>query len=421
MWDMIEKKFREPGNERTLQSSSSSASPGKEKRSAGDKKRDKKWREYQESLVAEAAQAAKGGTPAPSPQRASGGHHPGHTTLGGFLEVAKQAKAKPRPLHLRKSGPSSDVESAHRGRMPADQASSSSSVAPDQRDVARACERACGVPCNLRVARQRATQQNAAVEGAVGIAQEEAADLGRGMAFHASTVAAIAAGLTTAAAQEAATARVRGEVGAAAQEARLAQEAIARKEAEVKALEEALAQERARKEAEERAHAEATAKAQADAARKDAIEAARRKVAEERAKTEAELTALEAEKARLQQAREAEVARAREEAERRAAAATAAALEEAEAKLRRETPLGGSRVETLRKLFEGDASSTITLDLEVVDTGSSRDSGPTANRRRKVKGKTPERSRRPAGRHPPDYDPFFTASDRDGRGRRNRR
>ena len=287
MWDMIEKKSPEAGNEQTLQGSSSSASPGKEKCSARDKKRDKKWREYQESLAAEAAQGAKGGTPASSPQRASGGHHPGHTTLGDFLEVAKQAKAKPRQLHLRKSGPSSDVEVAHRGRMPADQASSSSSVAPDQRDVARACERACGVPCNLRVARQRATQQNAAVQGAVGIAHEEATDWGRGMAFHASTVAAIAAGLTAAAAQEAATAWVRGEVAAAAEEARLTQEAIACKEAEVKALEEALAQERAKKEAEERAHAEATAKAQADAARKDAIEAARRKVAEERAKTEA--------------------------------------------------------------------------------------------------------------------------------------
>ena len=319
MWDMIENRFPEPGNERTRQGSSSSASPGKEKRSAGDKKRDKKWREYQESLAAEAAQAAKGGTPALSPLRASGGHHPGHTTLGDFIEVAKKAKAKPRPLHLRKSSPSGDVESAHRGRMPADQASSSSSVAPDQRDVARACERACGVPCNLWVARQWATQQNAAVEGAVGIAQVEARDWGRGMALHASTVAAIAAGLTAVAAQEAATARVRGEVAAAAQEARLAQEAIVRKEAEVKALEEALAQERAKKEAEERAHAEATAKAQADAARKDAIEAARRKVAEERARTEAELATLEAEKARLQRAREAEAVRAREEGERRAA------------------------------------------------------------------------------------------------------
>ena len=269
IWDMIEKKFPEPGSERTLQGSNSSASPGKEKRSAGDKKRDRKWREYQESLAAEAAQAAKnetkGGTPAPSPQRASGGHHPGHTTLGNFLEVAKKAKAKPHQLHLRKSGPSSDVESAHRGRMPTDQASSSSSVAPDKRDVARACEGACGVPCNLWVARQRATQQNAAVEVAAGIAQEEAADWGRGMAFHASTVAAVAAGLTAAAAQEAVTARVSGEVAAAAQEARLAQEAIVRKEAEVKALEEALAQERARKEVKERAHAKATAKAQTTA------------------------------------------------------------------------------------------------------------------------------------------------------------
>ena len=418
MWDMIERNFPEPGSERRLQGSSSSASQGKEKRSAGDRKRDRKWREYQESLAAEAAQSARGGTPAPSPQRANGGHHPGSTTLGDFIQVAKHAKAKPHPLLLRPqqapAGPSSDVESAHRGRMPADQASSCSSAAPGQRDVARACERACGVPCNLRVARQRATQQNAAVEGAVGIAHEEATEWGRGMDYHASTAAAIAAGLTAAAAHEAVAARIR----AADEEARLTQEAIACKEAEVRALEEALAQERAKKEAEERAHADATAEAQADAAKKDAIEAARRKVAEERAKTEAELAALEAEKARLQQARDAEAAPAREEAEVRAAAATAAATEEAEAKLRRETPPGGSRVETLRKLFEGDASSKMTLDE--ADTGSSGSSGPTAHRRRKGKGKTPERPRRPAGGHPHDSDPFFTASDGDERGRRHR-
>ena len=419
MWDMIEKEFPKLGNERTLLGSGSSASPGKEKRSAGDRKQDRKWREYQASLAAEAAQGARGGTPAHSPQRAGGGHHPGHTTLGDFLKVAKQAKAKPRPLLLRKSGPSSDVELASRGRMPADQASSSSSVAPDQRDVARACERTCGVPCNLQVARQRATQQKAAMEGAVSIAQQEAAEWEHGMAFHASTVAAIAAGLTAAAAHEAATAQVKGEVAAAAEEARLTQEANACKEAEVKALEEALAQERAKKEAEERAHAEATAKAQADAARKNAIEAARRKVTEERAKTEAELAALEAEKARLQQAREAKAARAREEAEGQAAAATAAAMEEAEAKLRRETPPGGSRVETLRKLFEGDASSKMKLDE--VNTGSSGSSGPTAYRQRNGKGKTPERPQRPAGGHPHDSDRFFNASDGDERGRRHRR
>ena len=399
MWDMIEKNFPEPGSERRLQGSSSSASPGKEKRSAGDRKRDRKWGEYQESLAAEAAQGARGGTPAPSPQRTGGGHHPGHTTLGDYSQVAKQTKAKPRPLLLKKSGPSSDVESAHRGRMPTDQASSSSRVAPVQRDVARACERACGVPCNLRVARQQAAQQDAAMEGASGIAQQEAAEWAHGMAIHAETVAAIAAGLTAVAAHGAATAQVNGELAAADEEARLTQETIACKEAEVKALEEALAQERAKKEAEERAHAEATAKAQADAVKKDAIEAARRKVAEERAKTEAELAVLEAEKARLQQTRAAEAAPAREEAERRAAAATAAAMEEAEAKLRRETPPGGSRMETLRKLFEGDVSSKMTLDE--ADTGSSGSSGPTAQSTEEGQGEDPREAAEASGWTPP--------------------
>ena len=143
MWDMIEKEFPELGNERRLQGSS--ASPGKEKRSAGDRRRDRKSREYQESLAAEAAQGARGRTPAHGPQRANGGHHPGHATLGDFIQVAKQTKAKPRPLLLRPqqapAGPSSEVESAHRGRMPADQASSSGSVAPHQEGCG-ACLRA---------------------------------------------------------------------------------------------------------------------------------------------------------------------------------------------------------------------------------------------------------------------------------------
>ena len=378
LWDVIEKKFPEPGNERRLQGSSS-ASPATEKRSAGDKKRDRRWREYQESLAAEAAQGAKGGTPAPSPQRPNGGHHPGSTTLGDYIQVAKQTQAKPRPLLLRarqaSAGPSSDIESAHRGRTPADQASSSSSVAPE-RDVARACERACGVPCNRRVARQRAKQYSAAVEGAAGIAQEEAAQWAHGMAIHTQTVAAIAAGFTAVAAHGVATAQVNDELAAADEEARLTQEAIACKEAEVKALGEALAQERAKKEAEERAHAEATAKAHEDAAKKEAIEAARRKVAEEKAKTEAELAALEAQKAQLLQAREAEAARAREEAEARAAAATAAAMEEAEAKLRHETPPGGSRVEVDTGKSEMARISTVAaraqkdLDIARAETKS---------------------------------------------------
>ena len=60
-------------------------------------------------------------------------------------------------------------------------------------------------------------------------------------------------------------------------------------------------------------------------------------------------------------------------------------------------------METLRKIFEGDASSRMTLDE--ADTGSSGSSGTTAHRRRKGKGKTPERPRRPAGGHPHNSDP----------------
>ena len=60
------------------------------------------------------------------------------------------------------------------------------------------------------------------------------------------------------------------------------------------------------------------------------------------------------------------------------------------------------------------------MTLDKADTGSSGSSGPTAYQRRKGKGKTPERPRRPAGGHPHDSDPFFTASDGNERGRRHR-
>ena len=96
-------------------------------------------------------------------------------------------------------------------------------------------------------------------------------------------------------------------------------------------------------------------------------------------------------------------------------------MEEVEAKPQRETPPGGSRVETLRKLFEGDASSKMKLDLEEVDSGTSADSGPATLRRKKGKRKTPESARRPAGGHRHNSDPFFTASDGDGRDRQHRR
>ena len=67
-----------------------------------------------------------------APTLGKGGPNPRAATLGDFMEVARRCKAKPaRPLLPKLSGPSSDVESAHRGAppRPVPSASSSSSVA----------------------------------------------------------------------------------------------------------------------------------------------------------------------------------------------------------------------------------------------------------------------------------------------------
>ena len=72
------------------------------------------------------------------------------------------------------------------------------------------------MPCNLRVTRDWATQQNAAVDGAVPIAQDEAAPWDDGIAIKASAVA-----------REAAAVHERREAEAAAWEAAAAPEARA--------------------------------------------------------------------------------------------------------------------------------------------------------------------------------------------------
>ena len=153
-------------------------------------------------------------------------------------------------------------------------------------------------------------------------------------------------------------------------------------EAEVRTLEEALAQDRAPKEAEESAHA--------DSAKRGPFETARRKVAEGKATTEVENRAPEVEKARLQGEREKKAARTHKEAERRAAEATAAAMEEAYRKIERETPPGGSRVDTLGGLFEGESASRMNIDLDAEDSRSSGSSGRATRQPRKGKKKTPK-------------------------------
>ena len=55
---------------------------------------------------------------APTPGK--GGPNPKAATPDGFMEVTRRSKAKPaRPLSPKRSGPSSDVESVHRERHPA--------------------------------------------------------------------------------------------------------------------------------------------------------------------------------------------------------------------------------------------------------------------------------------------------------------
>ena len=115
----------------------------------------------------------------------------------------------------------------------------------------RACERVCGVPCNLKAAQDQDAQQNAAMDRAVLITREEVAHWEHGMAIRASAVAVISAAGMAAAAREAAAADERREAESAARQAATAHEAcaglgaIAEEEADVTALEGALAQESA--------------------------------------------------------------------------------------------------------------------------------------------------------------------------------
>ena len=124
--------------------------------------------------------------------------------------------------------------------------------------------------------------------------------------------------------------------------------------------------------------------------------------------------ALEAEKARLQQEPEREAAHAHKEAKKRAAEATAAALEEAERKIQGKTCPGGSCVDTLRRFYDEDPATRMKTDLYAGVYPSSEASGPATGPRCKGKGKTPEMAQGTAERNPHDSNPFVTCSDGDG-------
>ena len=117
------------------------------------------------------------------------------------------------------------------------------------------------------------------------------------------------------------------------------------------------------------------------------------KVAKKISMTKAEMRALEAEKVRLQKVHEEETARTREEAERRAPEVTAAALEEAEKKIKPKTPPEGSCADNLQRLFQGDSTSRMKLDLDSEDLRTREGSSCAPRHCPKGKGRTPQSHR----------------------------
>ena len=177
---------------------------------------------------------------APTPGK--GGPHPRAATAGDFMEVAKRSKAKPaRPLHLKRSVPSSDVESALLGAptRPGPSASSSSSLvqafAAPQARLRRALQPQC-CPRPSHAAESYGGRSCPDCSGRSSLLGQQRGNPRLGYGGHLGA-------LTATAAWEAAAARERREAEAAAREAAAAceacaaQEAMAKKEAEVKALE----------------------------------------------------------------------------------------------------------------------------------------------------------------------------------------
>ena len=76
IWDMVEKEFREPRQEHKLRKS-----PGDKKQSSGDRRRDKKRKEFPESQGSQAAALVPIGKPT-TPKRPRAPSTPGEDAMG---------------------------------------------------------------------------------------------------------------------------------------------------------------------------------------------------------------------------------------------------------------------------------------------------------------------------------------------------
>ena len=148
MWDVIEKEFREPGQERKLRKS-----PGDKKRSSGDKKRDKKWKEFQEFQAAQARALVPIGEPT-TPERPRSPSTPVKDAMGDVHMDTPEAHPAPATSSSSALAASSSstaaASSSSSAREPTTRSARSILDVEECGKRAEECERCTGRPCHLR-------------------------------------------------------------------------------------------------------------------------------------------------------------------------------------------------------------------------------------------------------------------------------
>ena len=148
VWDVIEKEVREPGQERKLRKS-----PGDKKRPSGDKKRDKKWKEFQEFQASQARALVPIGEPA-TPERPRSSSTPGEDAMADVHMGTPEAHPAPATSSSSDLAASSSSTAAASSSSPAREPTTRSARSnPDVEECgkrAEECERCTGRPCHLR-------------------------------------------------------------------------------------------------------------------------------------------------------------------------------------------------------------------------------------------------------------------------------
>ena len=148
MWDVIEKEFRDRGQERKLRKL-----PGDKKRSSGDKKGDRKWKEFQEFQAAQARALVPIGE-CTTPERPRSPYTPGKDAMGDVHMGTPEAHPAPATSSSSALAASSSSTAAASSSSPAREPTTRSARSipnvEECRKRAEECERCTGRPCHLR-------------------------------------------------------------------------------------------------------------------------------------------------------------------------------------------------------------------------------------------------------------------------------